>query len=235
MSDIAKRFARETANHRMTVLHDDGLYRHLRFQEHVWRPPLAEPQPTSFYWFELITVPGSLTFRGDGESFVFARLTDMFEFFRGPVGQTNPHYWSEKLTSGHGDRARHYDRDLFKRRVREAFVDEFRGRSAPHELRVALCRDVLSPDEAWSEESAHRALAEFSYYADEKDRYGRHEYIDGKYTWIPAKRPDFEFSDTWEWDFRDYDWWFLWSLHAIVWGIAQYDAWKAPLPEELFA
>jgi hypothetical protein len=33
----------------------------------------------------------------------------------------------------------------------------------------------------------------------------------------------FQFYDTWEWDFRDYDWWFLWACQAIVWGIAQFD------------
>jgi hypothetical protein len=32
--DIATRFAKDTATHRMTVLHDDGLYRHLRFEAH---------------------------------------------------------------------------------------------------------------------------------------------------------------------------------------------------------
>ena len=31
LTKIAERFKRETAGHQMTVLHDDGLYRHLRF------------------------------------------------------------------------------------------------------------------------------------------------------------------------------------------------------------
>ena len=34
----------------------------------------------------------------------------------------------------------------------------------------------------------------------------------------------FRFTDTWEWDFKDYDWTFLWACHAIQWGIGQYDA-----------
>ena len=38
----------------------------------------------------------------------------------------------------------------------------------------------------------------------------------------------FTFTDVWEWEFKDYHWWFLWACHAIVWGIAQYDAAKAP-------
>lgn len=42
--DIAARFARDTAQHEMTVLHDDGLYRHLRFQRTYWQPPLLKQQ-----------------------------------------------------------------------------------------------------------------------------------------------------------------------------------------------
>ena len=40
----------------------------------------------------------------------------------------------------------------------------------------------------------------------------------------------FQFHDAREWEFRDYDWWFVWACHAIVWGIAQYDAVKAERP-----
>ena len=34
-------------------------------------------------------------------------------------------------------------------------------------------------------------------------------------------------SDIWEWDLRDYEWSFLWCCHAILLGIAQYDAARA--------
>lgn len=212
--DVAARFTRETAQHEMTVLHDDGLFRHLRFKA----------PGSSMYWFELTTVPGSLIFRGDGQSFVFARLTDMFEFFRGPVGRINPMYWAEKLTSGREEGVRGYDRDLFERQVMEATGDAIRSGDAPTGLTSAVTREVLDPESGMTDEDAHRVLHEFSFYKNDKDRYGRHEQVNDHLEWVPAKRPDFQFSDTWEWDFRDYDWWFLWSLHAIVWGIAQYDA-----------
>jgi hypothetical protein len=47
----------------------------------------------------------------------------------------------------------------------------------------------------------------------------------------------FRFEDVWDWDFRDYDWWFLWACHAIVWGIRQYDTAKAAAakPDEVAA
>jgi hypothetical protein len=215
MRDVAKRFARETANHRMTVLHDDGLYRHLRF-----RAP-----ENSFYWFELITVPGSLTFRGDGQSFVFARVEDMFEFFRdsGAGQRVNPQYWAEKLTSHQRDEVKRYDREIFEQRVREATDDAVRYGSAPADLAQAIQENLLESEEVEYETGAHEALRNFTFYKNPADCFD------------PRKQPDFQFHDTWEWDFTDYDWWFLWSLHAIVWGIAQYDAWVRPLPEELFA
>jgi hypothetical protein len=159
VSDIAERFARETADHRMTVLHDDGLYRHLRF-----RSP-----KNSFYWFDLITVPGSLIFRGDGQSFVFARLDDMFEFFRGPVGRINPHYWAEKLTSHQRDEVKCYDRDIFERQVREAVDDAVRDGSAPVGLVQAVQESLLDSEEIDYESGAREALRSFTFYKNPAD------------------------------------------------------------------
>jgi hypothetical protein len=187
---IAKRFVREIADHRMTVLHDDGLYRHLRFRS----------AGSSLYWFDLITVPGSLIFRGDGQSFVFARLRDMFEFFRGPVGRINPQYWAEKLTSCREEGVKRYDREIFEAKVKESTAEAIRARVAPPGLAKAVRTDLLDSDYTWTEEEARETLQNFGHSIG------------------------FQFHDTWEWDFRDYDWWFLWACHAIVWGIAQYDA-----------
>jgi hypothetical protein len=200
---ILARFQRETAHHRMTVLHDDGLYRHLHFQQYEWRPPLVRPVTSSMYWFDLITVPGALIFRGDGESFVFARDTDMFEFFRGPVGQINASYWAEKLTS-HRDGVMRYDVDIYEATVKEAFVDAVRGGDAPPGLGMAVRRDLLESYDYFTgyEDGARQALDAFEF-------------------------KGFRFESTYEWNLRDYDWWFLWALHGIVWGIAQYDAAKA--------
>jgi hypothetical protein len=195
-TDIATRFAKETAEHRMTVLHDDGLYRHLRFQPRH-----------SFYWFELITVPGSLTFRGDGESFVFARVEDMFEFFRGQ--RVNPMYWAEKVTSGR-ETLTEYDEAKFVEMVEYEFASHHEFNRNTSGLARAIISEVLDDEVIGFEQTARDAVDQF-------------------------KHDGFRFYDTWEWSLRSYSWWFLWALHGIVWGIAQYDAWKAPLPEEWFA
>ncbi|MEV8610190.1 hypothetical protein AB0383_20075 [Amycolatopsis sp. NPDC051373] len=203
--DVQKRFVLNTADHAMTVLHDDGLYRHLRFQQEVWRPPLVKPRLSSIYWFELITVPGSLVFRGDGESFVFAHDTDMFAFFRMSAWQGRPNlsYWAEKVTSEQSA-LKKYDEELFVRTIREHFVEEVRDGGVPPGASKVLLSHAEDYDLMY-EEQARAMLDDFEHRG-------------------------FRFYDTWEWDFRDYDWWFVWACHAIVWGIRQYDAVKADRP-----
>jgi hypothetical protein len=201
VTEIHERFKRDTAEHCMVVLHDDGLYRHLSFRR---------PTQSWAYWFELITVPGALIFRGDGESFVFARMDDMFEFFRMSAyrGEPNPSYWAEKLTDG-AQRAMTYSEDRFREWVAETVAsrDDLPG------LDAAVERDIFQEWDISFEVNARQALDEFKYFVDEINRWA-------------LTTPDFAF-DASEAVFDDYYWWYLWACHAIVWGIAQYDRAKA--------
>lgn len=254
---IAERFARETAQHQMTVLHDDGLYRHLRFRATWWQPPLLKQQTSSFYWFDLITIPGALTFQGDGTSYVFSRIADMFEFFRSPVGRVNPGYWSEKLTSTRNgqDGVKVYDEKLFRQHVIEDFVEHARSRGyttragkvvsggVPRGTGKALREQVLDdPDGMLAfEPDARRIIDEFQHgghratcscgasreFSTELDAKLWDGHTRGLHRVSVERVEGFRFSDTWEWDCSTWDWWFLWACHAIVWGIAQYDAAKA--------
>lgn len=97
------------AQHEMTVLHADGVYRHLRF---------ARPK-TWIYGFDLVTWPGYLYVGGDIEDFTFSRIPDMFEFFDG--SDINPHYWGEKLTN-RGMQTRRFSEQVFERRVAQAIA-----------------------------------------------------------------------------------------------------------------
>ncbi len=202
---IARRFKRETKTHTMTVLLDQGLHRHVHFQPRTG---------SSAYWFDLITVPGALIFQGDGESFVFRRVRDMFEFFRSnpdrSTARINPHHWSEKLTDGR-NRVQTYSRKVFDQHVKDVLADARQWGDRPRGLVKAVREEILESPDADYEDSARALLSEFEFYLDEAHRYDA------------ATKPDFQFSDTWEWDLRDYDWWFLWACHAIVWGIARYD------------
>lgn len=199
---IARRFADEGANHAMEIVLDDGLHRHLRFRGQVWCPPLAQPQNSGHMWFDLITVPGTLIFQGDGQSYVFSRIEDMFEFFRGKIRLIDPHYWAEKLTSCSREDAKSYDEALFKRLVTEHVEENIEYGCAPEGLAEAVREQVLGDSSIYYEAGAREVLECFQH-------------------------GDYSFPDVWEWDFRSYDWWFLWACHAIVWGIALYDADKA--------
>lgn len=215
--DIAERFYREVRDHEMKILHDQGLYRHLKCKS---------PKDSS-YWFEIITVPNSLTFRGDGESFVFHRTQDMFSFFRSGFyhGQIhiNPSYWAEKVTSSR-ENLKIYREDHFEKVVWEYFEESKESGSVEEEheeaLRAALIH-MLETEDYNCSDAAYRTLDNFEFYYDPKDASGFQVYGNG--------RPDFKFEDVWDWfngRLHDYDWWFLWAQYAIVWAIRHYDVAK---------
>jgi hypothetical protein len=183
------RFAEDTANHQMTVLLDQGVYRHLRFKA----------PGTSFEWFEVLTSPGLLTINGDMGTFTFSRLEDMFEFFKRADGGINAHYWTQKCTA-YSDPVREYSPRIFRQVISEAATEQLEdeeGQSREEALGT-LEDEVLRHADA-GEEEARAALDGFEHGV-------------------------LEFSDSWEYDFRDYNFRYLWCLHAIVHGINQYMA-----------
>lgn len=70
-ADLA-RFRRDTRNHRMTVVKDDGLFRYIQ---------VRNPSSIS-YSFNITTIPGYLIYTGDMGSYAFSRERDMFDFHR---------------------------------------------------------------------------------------------------------------------------------------------------------
>lgn len=146
----AARFASEISNHTMTVLHEDGLYRHLVF---------ADPKG-GFYRFDLVTWPHNLMLRGDG--FAVYPTEDMFDLFKGSSHNSiNPGYWQEKVTAGRGD-VKSWSEDLF----RTWLVEE----AAAHEARFpgaveAVSAQILNSDDHNLEYqgTAEYAVASFSF------------------------------------------------------------------------
>ena len=120
MSNIDTRVLIDTAHHRLEILRDDGVYRHLRMQ-----------QPgTSFYYYDIITWPGYLTVTGDMGTWTFSRTFDMFRFFGGWTGEINTGYWSEKLEAGAGRSAHDllaqaYDHSAFCSSLKEWLSEYF--------------------------------------------------------------------------------------------------------------
>jgi hypothetical protein len=90
MSDDAKvRFLENVKDHSMDVELDSGVFRSIKFSRNN----------SSVCYFRITTWPGHLCISGDMGTYVFARLNDMFEFFRGDELTVNVGYWTEKLQS----------------------------------------------------------------------------------------------------------------------------------------
>jgi hypothetical protein len=247
-TEVAARFAADVAQHQMTTLHDDGLYRHLRFMRVAPSPKTSKPERSSSYWFELVTWPGSLTVNGDCGSFTFSRTEDMFEFFRG--GRINPQYWAEKVRGE--TRLRRYSGERF----REHVMDDVREREADHPgLTEAAEREIFGDGSQWNtehEEGAREALDGFTFgdtfeaecrCGEQRSDFPAYEdarlwlaaHVREKATGHWARRittiEGFRFTDTWEWELGDWDWQYLWCCHAIQRGIWQYDGRPERKPE----
>jgi predicted DNA-binding protein len=197
-------FLKDVANHSMKILKDDGVYRHLQFSNNgSWNQR-----------FDIVTWPGYLAYSGDMGCFVFSRLADMFEFFRTDRRDKehlgiNLSYWSEKLEAvdrdGRSSSATQFSpekfRDMVDEQIKEWIEDYNLSEEASEELRDEVNYQIMSRLDD-GEESAHQNLNEFSYS------------IDGT---------EFEFQDTWEWNFDEYTYRFIWCCYALAWGIQMYD------------
>lgn len=207
-----KIFLNNVADHQIEVIRDDGVHRHIRFKK----------PDTSNMYFDLITWPGALCYTGDMGTYVFRRLTDMFEFFR--TDQKTPYlaskgltlginlsYWAEKLEAvdRHGDH-QEFSPEKFKRVVCEHRKEWLREcpKADRRGLWNAIRDDVLiCADDG--ESLARHAANGF-----------RHE--------TPTQK--FYFTDFWEYNLDAYTYHFQWCCYAIAWGVKKYDELKSNQP-----
>lgn len=187
-ADVRDRFVRDVAEHEMLVFHDNGLYRHLRFQK----------PGTYILGFDIITWPGSLVIRGDMGTYMFSRLTDMFEFFG--EGDINPGYWAEKTPSyGLDQSIKRYSPETFEEMVKEYtryFIDDY-GVSDEEAFWDRIESEVIELGQ--TEEDARWAIRNFQ--------------VDTENIFV----------DTWEWDLTDYTYHYIWCCFAIVHAIKTYN------------
>lgn len=192
----AEQFLKDVSTHTMTVLLDNGLYRHLKFKaaKDSWN-----------LWFEVVTWPNSLTIDGDMGTWSFSRIEDMFEFFgRGQRDGTlkiNEGYWGEKITSESrfgGPHKKHVP-EVFEQRV----IASLDGYGLSDQFKAEVI-EFLSDEISWNDDegTVRRQLEEVSYEGPEDK---------------------FEFQDIWEISGEAYTYHFLWCCYAIVWAIQQYD------------
>lgn len=186
------RFLKDVESHSMEVNCDNDVHRHLTFSNNG----------SSVYRFHITTWPGYLAISGDMGTFVFARLHDMFSFFRGD--EINLGYWSEKLTA-HDKHSGHL------------------------QFSEALYADAIRSDfENWSFDSDEEKTKAWAAITDEWDGLidrssNTREAFDAALGW-ECPITDQQFSDFWEHRLEDYSYHFVWCCYAVQYAIQRYDA-----------
>ncbi len=157
---------------------------------------------TICYGYDLITWPGHLCITGDCGTYVFQRVEDMFEFFRTDARYTksklpiNQSYWGEKLLSvGTNAGYKEYSEDTFIAVIKSYFED---------------WDDCEEKRACWAEVESEVLC----HSCDE------HQAYHAAYSF---EHDGFQFQDFFEHSFTEYTFHYTWCLHAIVWGITQYD------------
>ena len=238
---IAARFAADIAQHEMTVKHEDGLYRHLRFMN---------PEQGSFGAFELITWPYNLVVK-TGWTFHFDidATEDMFDLFRRTAltGQINPHYWSEKVRAGR-DEVEGFEPDLFKAEIASTLAqwmrDDLDNRVAKQAKELGFTEKELKEQPGIRKELARQVRPQWMK-ANRQLREAVHGHFFSEMTdynieyEVEAHRAlhDFSFrpkgddreylyyfADWHEWPMKGFTPGFLHSCYAIRHGIDMYDA-----------
>lgn len=200
-------FFKDTAQHVMTVIRDDGVHRHLRFR----KARLAGSE----YWFDLITWPGSLCIDGDMGTYVFRRLDDMFEFFRtdrewltrdGRKLGINPGYWAEKLQAMPEKGVKEFDEALFDSNIKErltTWIKDHRDSTSAEDRRELW--DAVMDDVIGADGDDRKQIAAYDF----------HHRVNSRHT--------FSFEDFWETNVKRYTFHFIWCCYAIAWGVKTYD------------
>lgn len=209
---VLSQFLKDTAQHRLEVVREDGLYRHLRCRK----------PGTYCYGFDILTWPGHLAITGDMGASVFSRLDDMLHFFRTTDDRhdragglsINPGYWAEKLVANDGNRLE-FEAALFRDYVKERFDayvaehaddDDVPPAWAP-DLWAELEESVLFDGEG--EDAVTIAIQRMTDFEPDGEPY-----------------TSFRFHDAWESSssLQRHTFHFTWRLYAIAWAVRAYDA-----------
>lgn len=197
-------FLKRVTRHKLTILRDEGVYRHLRFRE----------SETGCFWFDLITYPGTLVIDGDMGTYVFRRTNDMFEFFRtdneyarskGDEFGINPSYWGGKLRSVDVDGGhKEFDPEIFAEIVKTQFDEWVESENPSEEARSEVWEriecEVLGVAVEGGQVKSMEAAMDF--YDEDHD---------------------FSFVDFWDNNFNSFTYSYIWCCYAIAWGVNMYD------------
>lgn len=120
---VRERFAKDVAEHVITIKHSHGLYRHYRCQ-----------RPRSWCMgFDIVAWPGSLCYTGDMGDYLFQRTDNMVEFMRTAVRDRG--YAAQKCVTKHD--IKEWREDLF----RKALADRLKEAKTIRVMRHGSFRD----------------------------------------------------------------------------------------------
>lgn len=192
--EALRRFPADTAEHQLTIVKQDGIYRHLRCRK----------PGTGCYGFDVVTWPGYLAYTGDIGEFLFSRLPDMFEFFRArkdakPKQRINPGYWAEKCEAANPN----------GKGIQEFSVDKFRE----NVLYAAKSKLDIDEDDELPEDAKEELYTLLT--ADDE-----HECVSAIRDFDSDR---FNFQDFWEHDNTEFTFHFIWCCQALVWAIDRFD------------
>lgn len=182
---VQERFPKDTEGFILTVLHEEGHYRHLRFQ----RPGQRWGSTDIHTW------PGGVVTSGDmADGWMFERGLG---FFAGPP---NLHYWHEKLARS----GRKVAKEFSASAARSELVSAAADLDVPDSAREALATEVEDLIEeitgAYAETNAAlERVSGFTFECEDED----------------GVDVDVTFSDPYEMDVEDYTYHFVWACHVL--------------------
>jgi hypothetical protein len=229
----AAHFAADAKTHKLTVHREDGVFRHIEFTGLVGLSRIV-----------LVTWPYNLLVAGSHGSYHFERYgadtEDMFNWLRGT--RPSPSSWASKLVNGR-DSVTEYSRELLVaevgERVQEALTDDW----APEGLVEAVAEQILGSHLLDNEGTALQLVDEFQHGEQHRaecscgagseafDSYSEaarwnamtHQGRGAAHQVRVRQVGGFDF-DVCDWNVRKLNYHYLWTCHAMVWAVGQYDA-----------
>lgn len=202
-----EQFKKDITKHKLNILLDNGLYRHLLIKE----------AGNIEYFYEITTWPGYLCISGDMGCFVFKRTEDMFTFFRKQPGCINPGYWQEKVQAGTG-----FDGALAI--TSEPDLEAYDDRLDDYLKDFIDSLDPNNEEDDEKAEAAQEAVDDFKNWRD-----GEHDAVARINNWDPEAAGGLKLDDFWDGHrgLTKFKFHYIWCCYAIVHAIALYDAAKS--------
>ena len=233
-TEIAAHVARDVKDGKLTVLREEGLFRHVEFTALQGWSRIV-----------LVTWPYNLLVAGSHGSYHFERFgpdtEDMFNWLRSI--RVEPRGWASKLVNG-ADSVREYDPERLVAEVKAEVAEAVKD-GAPRGLRAAVREQILESDRLHSRDWAMQMVYDFEHGViyraecscgaskDHDDRseayrweYGEHrrQLSGGLHTVKVREVGGFAFSDVGDWNLDKLNYHYVYQCHAASWAISQYDA-----------